>query len=74
MGTVYGGRWEILGSLREGGQAHTFLVRDKRGEGETQYVLKRLKNLNRIDRFKNEIEAIRNLTHINIVRLVDFRH
>jgi len=72
MGTIYGNRWEVLESLSEGGQAQTFLVTDKRGKGETCYVLKRLKNINRIERFKGEIEAIRNLTHENIVRLIDF--
>ena len=35
-------------------------------------LLKRLKNLERIERFKREIEAIRNLSHENIVRLIDF--
>src|SRR5438876_944465 len=72
MSKVYGDRWEIIESLDEGGQAHTFLVKDVKGEGETIYVLKRLKNLNRIDRFKREIEAVRNLSHENIVHLIDF--
>jgi serine/threonine protein kinase len=72
MGQVYGERWEIVKSLGEGGQAHTFLVIDKKGEGEIQYVLKRLKNIQRIERFRREIEAIRNLSHENIVRLIDF--
>jgi serine/threonine protein kinase len=72
MAKTYGKRWEVLQSLGEGGQAHTFLVKDIRGESETQYVLKRLKNLSRIDRFRGEIEAIRNVTHENIVRLIDF--
>lgn len=69
---IYGGRWKTENSLGEGGQAHTFLVTDEKGEGETLYVLKRLKNIKRLERFKREVEAIRNLTHENIVRLVDF--
>ena len=72
MAQFYGGRWEIVSSLDEGGQAHTFLVRDKRGADEARYVLKRLKNIKRIERFKREIEAIRNLTHENILKLIDF--
>lgn len=72
MAKIYGDRWETITSLSEGGQAHTFLVKDLRGDGNTHYVLKRLKNLNRIERFKREIEAIRNLSHENIVRLIDF--
>jgi serine/threonine protein kinase len=69
---TYDNRWEVSESLGEGGQAHTFLVHDKRGGSDTPYVLKRLKNITRIDRFKREIEATRNMTHENIVRLVDF--
>jgi len=72
MASVYGERWEVVKSLPEGGQAHVFLVKDLRGGGETRYVLKRLKNINRIERFKREIEAIRNLQHENIVRSIDF--
>lgn len=72
MGKTYGGRWEIVESLGEGGQAHTFLVKDIRGDGAAHYALKRLKNLDRLDRFKREIEVIRNLSHENIVALVDF--
>ena len=69
---VFGDRWQIIESLAEGGQAHTFLVNDLKGQSETRYVLKRLKNINRIDRFKREVEAVRNLVHENIVRLIDF--
>jgi serine/threonine protein kinase len=58
--------------LPEGGQAFTFLVRDNRGGDQAFYVLKRLKNLKRIERFKREIEAIRNLSHENVLRLIDF--
>lgn len=72
MAEIYGDRWEIVKSLGEGGQAHTFLVTDAKGVGETYYVLKRLKNINRLSRFKREIEAIRNLSHENIVQLKDF--
>ncbi len=72
MAKIYDDRWEIVKQLDEGGQAHTFLVEDLRGEGEALYVLKRLKNLNRLERFKREVEAVRNLSHENIVRLVDF--
>lgn len=72
MATTYGERWEVDRSLGEGGQAHTFIVRDIKGDSETKYVLKRLKNLNKIERFKQEIETVRNLNHPNIVRLIDF--
>lgn len=72
MTKVYGDRWKTIDSLREGGQAHTFLVTDVKGGADKQYVLKRLKNIKRISRFKQEIEAIRNLAHINILKLFDF--
>ena len=72
MGKLYGGRWEVQKPLVEGGQSFTYLVRDTKGAAETSYVLKRLKNLDRIERFKQEIEATRNLSHENIVRLHDF--
>ena len=69
---IYGERWEIVEPLGEGGQAHTFLVKDMKGGGDTRYALKRLKNPDRIRRFKREVEAIRNLLHENIVQLIDF--
>ncbi len=69
---VYGNRWENVGSLGEGGQARTFLVKDLKGSGDARYVLKCLKNNERIGRFKHEVEAVRNLSHENIVRLIDF--
>ena len=67
------GKWEILKSLPEGGQAHTFLVRNIGEEIDKQpYVLKRLKNLGRIERFKREIEIGLKLSHHNLVKIVDF--
>lgn len=72
MAQIYGARWEIDSPLCEGGQSHTYLVKDRKGADETRYVLKRLKNIERIDRFKREIEAIRNLAHENILKLIDF--
>ena len=72
MATIFGERWEIVGNLGEGGQAHIFIVKDVKGDSTTKYVLKRLKNLGRLERFKREIEAVRNINHPNIVRLIDF--
>ena len=72
MAKIYGDRWQVIETLVEGGQAHTFLVRDTKGDGAALYVLKRLKNPNRVDRFKREIEAVRNISHENIVALIDF--
>jgi len=72
MGDVLGGRWEIVRALGEGGQAHTFLVQDSNSDSKTHFVLKRLKNPNRLDRFAIEVEAVRTLDHPNILHLIDF--
>jgi len=69
---IYGDRWEIVEPLSEGGQAYTFLVKDIKGGGDTRCVLKRLKNPDRIRRFKREVEAVRSLQQENIVQLIDF--
>ncbi len=68
---VYGNRWEVINSLGEGGQAHTFLVRDKSGHNDEKFVLKRLKNHARIDRFRREVEAVRKLDHPNTIKIID---
>lgn len=72
MAKVYGERWEIVESLDEGGQAHTFIVKDTSKEKEEKYVLKRLKNVSRLDRFKDEVRAVDELNHPNIIELVDY--
>jgi serine/threonine protein kinase len=72
MVTLFGDRWEIQAALGEGGQSHTFTVVDRQGPPDQLYVLKRLKNIRRLERFRREIEALHTLNHENIVRLVDF--
>lgn len=64
------GRWELVEGLGEGGQAHTFLVRDVENDS-TGWVLKRLKNPKRVDRFRREIEALERLSSPHIPRVVD---
>ncbi len=68
---VYG-RWRIGGSLGEGGQAYVYFVEDTRGEFSGRYALKRLRNMERLDRFKREVEVTIGLRHPNILRVVDF--
>lgn len=72
MAKIYGNRWQISEGLGEGGQAHTFLVKDVERDDDTRYVLKRLKNINRIKRFEDEVKAVKSLSHENIVTLIDF--
>lgn len=71
MPTEYG-RWIVESSLDEGGQAHVFLVHDETEKSGYLYVLKRLKNLDRIDRFVAEIEAVQSIDNPHVVSLVDF--
>ena len=71
MAKVYGDKWETIESLPEGGQGFTYLVLKIGGDDRQQYVLKRLKDPDRIGRFRNEIEAGLKLEHKNIVRVID---
>jgi serine/threonine protein kinase len=70
MGRQFG-KWEMIESLSEGGQAWVYLVKETNGSSEERYVLKRLKNPNRLDRFKGEIESLQELDHPGIAKLID---
>jgi serine/threonine-protein kinase len=65
------GRWKVIRPLSEGGQAHTYLVSEDGTDNKEVFVLKRLKNLERIQRFKEEVRACAELSHPNILRVVD---
>jgi len=68
---VYG-KWSVFQSLGEGGQGHTFIVRNVTDGSEG--VLKRLKNAGspeRLRRFHDEAEAARMLDHPGIPRILD---
>jgi serine/threonine protein kinase len=72
MGKVYGNRWEGVGNdLGEGGQAHVLRVKDSTGALPGEFALKRITNPKRIDRFRNEVDAIKMLVHPNIIKLID---
>lgn len=72
MAKSYGNRWVIIDSLPESGQAWTYKIQDNNSEGKEVYVLKKLKNPKRIDRFEKEITALTMLDHKGIARLIDF--
>jgi serine/threonine protein kinase len=78
MAKKFGERWEIQRSLGEGGQGFTYLVKDIQQSASipyTPYVLKRLKNLEsqaRRRRFEREIDSIRELSHPNVLQLIDY--
>jgi serine/threonine protein kinase len=66
------GRWKVIRGLSEGGQAHTYLVSEGGTDDKQLFVLKRLKNPERIRRFKEEVRACVELSHPNILRVVDY--
>jgi serine/threonine protein kinase len=66
------GKWVLDRSLSEGGQAHTFVVYSEDDPEKKPFVLKRLKNKDRIDRFIGEVQAVTKLSHKNILQIVDF--
>jgi hypothetical protein len=65
------GRWAITRDLGQGGQGWTYLAVEDGRQDAVPHVLKRLKNINRINRFRREIDAGLHLSHPNIVRVVD---
>src|SRR5207249_6098191 len=65
------GKWQIERELSPGGQANTFLVKDRTSTGAQSYVLKVLKNPKRLERFVDEVRGATRLDHPNIVRVVD---
>jgi serine/threonine protein kinase len=71
MPQIYGDRWKLERPLVEGGQSHTYLVYNVNDADKKLYVLKRLKNLARLSRFKKEIEACLSLDHNYILKIVD---
>jgi len=68
---VFGGRWERIGQLEQGGQGVIYLVKDLRDPQGGTAALKRLKNIQRLDRFSKEIRALKGLDAPDIVRILD---
>jgi serine/threonine protein kinase len=68
---IYGGRWKTGDGLGEGGQSHVFRAVDTTNQLSGQFALKRVRNPERHERFSNEIEATKRLSHPNIIRLID---
>jgi len=62
------GNWEIVKSLEEGGQAHIFLAKNMEGK---KVVVKRLKNIKRIGRFKKEIEILSSLESESFPKILE---
>jgi serine/threonine protein kinase len=68
---IYGKRWKNLGSIGEGGQGFVFKVSDSTGAEAGEWALKRLKKLDRVERFRREVDILRKHPHENIVPLID---
>jgi serine/threonine protein kinase len=73
MAKKYGGRWQIVdsGPLGSGGQGTVFRVTDLTMQHEGELALKRIPDTNRRERFRREVEAIKQLTHPNVIPLID---
>jgi serine/threonine protein kinase len=72
MAKKFGERWEIIDQLpSKGGRADVFLVRDLRGQYADPWVLKRIRNPKRVERFRAEVEAGTRLNHENIMAILD---
>ncbi|MBB4389405.1 serine/threonine protein kinase [Rhizobium leguminosarum] len=72
MARVYGKRWQgIEGDLGQGGQARVYTVIDLTDKDAGPYALKRILNPKRADRFRSEVEAIKALSHKNVIPLID---
>ena len=68
----FGNRWDVIKPIGEGGQGWVYEVRDTSQEDSQTYVLKRLKNIGRLDRFVREVEAGKRLSHEGIAGIIDY--
>lgn len=66
------GKWKVSETIGQGGQGQIHLVKDSSSINEGVFALKRLMNINRLNRFKDEIKACMELEHPNIVKVVDY--
>lgn len=73
MPKLYGNRWKLIDApaLGQGGQSDVFRAIDMTGGLAGEFALKRVNNPKRHDRFRNEVEAIKRLSHPNIITLID---
>lgn len=72
MAKIFGDRWKVVDQFGEGGQAIVYTVCDVKAGDEKLYVLKRLKNPERLARFRREIETALSLEHPYIIRIIDY--
>ncbi len=67
------GKWTVSRAVGEGGQSRVFIVSEQ-GDApqQTVFALKRFINVNRLDRFKTEVDVLQRLSHPSIARIIDF--
>ena len=66
------GKWQGE-QFAQGGQAVVYLVTNVEDQDDGhEYILKRLKNRNRIERFEREVEVLQSLDHQNVAPVIDF--
>lgn len=65
------GKWKFTEQIGQGGQGKAFLVYDVNDSEKKPFVLKRLSNLKRLARFEKEVRAGLELSHPNILKIVD---
>jgi eukaryotic-like serine/threonine-protein kinase len=77
---VFGGRWEVVKRLGQGGQGTAFMVRDLTTDGQAEWVLKQLRfdrresrarREKRRARFAREIAALKRLQSSHIPPVLD---
>lgn len=66
------GEWCVANSLGEGGQGWTYLAYRSDDPSKAKFVLKRLKDPGRRERFQREVAALRKLSHPGVVKIVDY--
>ena len=71
MGRRQFGEWREVRFLRKTGQALTYLVSREGDQSAELFVLKLLKDRNRLGRFRREVAAGLALAHPNLVRVIE---
>jgi serine/threonine protein kinase len=69
--SVINGRWQCVRAIGEGGQGQAFLARDLK-DGSDEWVLKLLKNRQRLGRFEREILALQAIASDYIPTIRDY--
>jgi serine/threonine protein kinase len=68
------GRWKVVGTIGEGGQAQVYLVEDSTRTTDGQFALKPLSNLDaaeRRKRFEEEVKATSAFGHPNVLHIFE---